>query len=51
MTFLKWLKWWFWENRICKHSSFSECYSAHFDIGRNKGWWCKKCGKLLYTAN
>ena len=50
MNFLKWIKWYFWETRRCNHSSFDECHSSLYDIGRHKGWWCKKCGKLLYKV-
>lgn len=50
MSFFKWFKWWFWETRKCEHSSFDECHSALYDFGRSKGWWCKKCGKMLYKV-
>ena len=49
MKFLKYIKWLIWDSRRCKHSSLDECHSQLYDVGRSKGWWCKKCGKLLYS--
>lgn len=47
-SLFKWIKWWLWETRRCEHSSLDSCFVALYDVGRNKGWWCRKCGKLLH---
>ena len=44
MTFIRWLKWWFWETRRCSHERDS---GKLIDMGMSKAWHCRKCGKCL----
>jgi hypothetical protein len=40
----KWLKWFFYDIRICEHKE-KEWY--FIDCGMGKIFYCKKCGKYL----
>lgn len=44
MSFLRWLKWWFWETRRCDHERGD---GMLVNLGLNKAWHCRKCGKCM----
>lgn len=44
----KWIKWYCYDIFVCDHV---EGQGILVDIGRNKCWWCTKCGILIKTCN
>ena len=45
---LKWIKWHVYDIFICEHVAGE---GVLVDVGRNKCWWCSKCGMLIKTCD
>lgn len=44
----KWIKWHCYDIFVCDHVKGE---GILVDVGRNKCWWCTKCGLLIETCN